>query len=277
MATPDTRYKMVSRTPKWLSAARVKNESQAKDYLVRALGRAGIMPVKQAEEAVAAKRITLNRKVVNEPFAPLLPTDSVHVDGHPVSLAWHTRCLMFHKTKGIVTAGSDPERVGTVFEALRAHLSLPMNRFEWHAIGRLDRDTTGLLLFTNDEKLVAHATRPETHLPKRYLAKVSGTVNAEKIKKLQDGVSIEKDVISRKAQVVQRRENEIELTITEGKFHQVKHMLLAVKLATLQLHREAVGSLALDIDLGAFRELTQTEIAENLRFLELTRERKETA
>jgi pseudouridine synthase len=263
---------MVTKIPKWLQASRAQNESQAKDFLVRALGRAGVMPVKLAEEAVAAKRITVNRKVVTEPFSPLLANDVVHVDGHPVSIKWHTRALMFHKTKGLVTAGSDPENIGTVFEALRAELSLEMNRFEWHAIGRLDRDTTGLLLFTNDEKLVAHATRPETHLPKRYVAQVSGTVNAEKIKRLQTGVSIAKDVTSIPAQVRQLSEREVELTITEGKFHQVKHMLLAVKLPTLALHRNAVGSLELDIPLGAFRELTPLEIVENLRFSKATAE-----
>jgi 23S rRNA pseudouridine2605 synthase len=261
---------MFRKTPKWLAAARTQDASKPADFVSRALGRAGILPSRRAEEAVAAGRVTLNHRVVREAFSPVQMGDVVTVDGQRVSLQWQTQVLMFHKTKGLVTAQNDPENIGTVFESLKRLLPPALRSFEWHAVGRLDRDTTGLLLFTNDEKCVAHATKPQTHLPKRYVAQVSGVVTAEKLKRLESGVSIEHDVVSKPARAKQRGEFEIELTLTEGKFHQVKRMLQAVKLNTLILHREAIGTLELDIELGAFRPLTRAEITENLGFLEAT-------
>src|SRR5690606_27748006 len=116
---------------------------------------------------------------------------------------------------------TDPEGRGTVFERLHAQLPDALRNYFWHAVGRLDRNTTGLLLFTNDERLVEHVTSPRTDLPKRYVAQVMGTADEQKVAPLRQGVTIE-DGPTRPAKVALRGPQEVELTITEGRHHQVK-------------------------------------------------------
>ena len=169
--------------------------------------------------------------------------------------------LTFHKPAGVVTHGSDPEGIGTVFDALRAALPPELQSFGWHAVGRLDRDTTGLLLFTNDEQFVAHATAPATHLPKRYVATVGVKVSDAKLEPLRRGVKLDGGVLTLPAVAKPRGDDAVELVLTEGKFHQVKRMLNVVGLPTLQLHREAVGQLVLDVPVGACRVLSNGEVS----------------
>jgi 23S rRNA pseudouridine2605 synthase len=230
------------------------------DFLSRALARAGVLPAREAEAAVRAGRVTLNGRVVRQPLTTLKRGDVVRVDGRAVSLDARTLALAFHKPPGCVTSHADPQERPTVFDLLSKALPKDLRRYGWHAVGRLDVDTTGLLLFTNDEHLVAHATRPETKLPKRYLARVQGRATSHKLAELRTpkgappvGVRV-------------RAENEVELTIAEGSFHQVKRMLGAVGLPVLALHREAVGLLELDVPLGSARLLTDDEISRKLRF-----------
>lgn len=230
------------------------------DWVSRAMARAGVMPLREAEEAVRAGRVQLDERVVTEPLTPVADQSKLKLDGTRRSLAWHTRVLMLHKPAGVVTHGSDPQGIGTVFDVLAAALGPgPMERYGWHAVGRLDRDTTGLLLFTNDERFVAHATSPSTHLPKRYVAKVGAPVTEEKLEPLRRGIELD-DGLTRPAKAKKRAADVVELVLTEGKFHQVKRMLGAVGLPTLELHREAVGELVLDVEVSTLRELTSDEI-----------------
>ena len=224
------------------------------------------MPLQQAETAIREGRVRLDARVEKEPMAPVHPHSRASVDGREVCLAFRTRVLAFHKPAGVVTHGSDPEGIGTVFEALSAVLPQEMQRFGWHAVGRLDRDTTGLLLFTNDEKFVAHATSPATHLPKRYVARVGAKVNDAKLEPLRRGVKLDDGELTRPALAKARGEDAVELILTEGRFHQVKRMLNVVGLPTLALHREAVGLLELDVALGGYRELSDDEVKTKLNF-----------
>jgi 23S rRNA pseudouridine2605 synthase/16S rRNA pseudouridine516 synthase len=173
--------------------------------------------------------------------------------------------LALHKPAGVVTHGSDPEGIGTVFDVLLAALPPELQRYGWHAVGRLDRDTTGLLLFTNDEKFVAHATAPQTHLPKRYVARVGGAVTEDKLATLRAGVKLD-GVMTRPAKAKRRGDDSVELVLTEGKYHQVKRMLGEVGLPTLALHREAVGALELDVAERALRELRDDEVRTALSY-----------
>lgn len=257
------------RTPKWLEAARTGDASwksgEKPDWLGRALARAGVLSPPEAEAAIRAGRVAIGERVVREPLAILKAGDVVRLDGRRVELGARTRVLAFHKPAGVVSSTVDPEGQGTVFERLHAVLPPALRAFGWHAVGRLDRDTTGLLLFTNDEKFVAHATRPETHLPKRYRAAVGGRVDEEKLEPLRRGIELD-DGPARPAEAIAVGPDEVELVITEGRFHQVKRMLAAVGLPVRRLHRMAVGSLLLDVPEGSFRELTPEEIREKLEF-----------
>lgn len=222
------------------------------------------MPLREAEEAIRAGRVQVDHRVVTEPLAPVRLEAKVSVDGAACALEWRTRVLMLHKPAGVVTHGSDPQGIGTVFDVLISALGEgPMQRYGWHAVGRLDRDTTGLLLFTNDERFVAHATSPQTHLPKRYVAKVGAKVTDDKLAPLRTGLELD-DGPTRPAKAVARGDDVVELTLTEGRFHQVKRMLGAVGLPVLSLHRDAVGSLELDVPVSTLRELTPDEVRDRL-------------
>jgi pseudouridine synthase len=253
------------KTPRWLQAARVRTPGESDDWLARALSRSGALPQKEAEEAIAAGRVKLDGKVVKQPFASVPKDARITLDGKAVSLSKQTRVLMFHKPAGPVVAGHDPEKIGTVFEALGRILPAELQGYGWHAVGRLDRDTTGLLLFTNDEKFVAHGTSPKTHLPKTYWAKVSGKPTFDKLQALRDGLELDDGPTApAKARVMD--DGRIELILTEGRHHQVKRMLGHVGLPVLALHRHAVGTLELDVELEHFRELTADEVSTRLGF-----------
>lgn len=252
--------------PRWLEAARLRNDGAPADWLSRALARAGVLPLAEAEAAISAGRVTVDAREQREPLAPVSVGKSVvKLDGQQVSLAWRTRVLMLHKPAGVVTHGSDPEGIGTVFDVLRAALPSELARFGWHAVGRLDRDTTGLLLFTNDERFVSHATAPATHLPKRYVARVSGVITDEKLATLRAGVELD-GALTRPAKAKPRGADSVELVLTEGKYHQVKRMLGEVGLPTLALHREAVGTLELDVEEGQLRALGDEEVRVTLNY-----------
>ncbi|NPC52620.1 rRNA pseudouridine synthase [Corallococcus sp. AB032C] len=257
------------RTPRWLEAARRRGpETPAgpgADWLSRALGRAGVLPRTEAEQAISDGRVEVDGRVEREPFAPVGQGTRVRVDGVERALTRQVRALMFHKPSGPVVHGSDPEGVGTVFERLRAVLPPELQGFEWYAVGRLDRDTTGLLLFTNDERLVRHATAPETHLSKRYVARVEGQPPETALTRLREGLTLE-DGPTRPAEAMLRAPDVVALTLTEGRHHQVKRMLSAVGHPVLTLHRESVGQVVLDVAEGAWRELTDAEVAEGLGF-----------
>lgn len=257
------------RTPRWLEAARRRGsalpEGERPDWLARALGRAGVLPRVEAERAIRDGRVEVDGQVEREPFAPVRPGTRVRVDGQARSLEAPVRALVLHKPAGLVVHGSDAEGVGTVFERLRALLSAELQGHEWYAVGRLDRDTTGLLLFTNDERLVQHATSPETHLPKRYVARVAGRPSEEALRRLRAGPVLD-DGPTRPAEARLRAPDVVELTLTEGRHHQVKRMLAAVGHPVLTLHREAVGGVVLDVPEGGWRLLRDDEVSEGLGF-----------
>ena len=257
------------KTPRWLEAARLRQEAvppgERADWLARALGRAGVMPRAEAEEAIRAGRIEVGGRVEREPFAPVHPGEEVRVDGQVRGLEAPLHVLMFHKPAGLIVAGTDPEGVGTVFEHLRAVLPAQLKGFEWYAVGRLDRDTTGLLLFTNEERVVRHGTSPETHLPKRYVAEVAGRPSEEALGRLRQGLVLE-DGPTRPAQARLLAPERVELVLTEGRHHQVKRMLAAVGHPVRTLHREAVGGVGLDVPVGSWRALTREELERGLGF-----------
>jgi 23S rRNA pseudouridine2605 synthase/16S rRNA pseudouridine516 synthase len=257
-----------NKTPKWLEAARHSGKARPAgkpDWLSRALARAGVLPLPDAERAIREGRVTLSGRTVREPLAPLRPNEEVRLDGQAVSVAPVTRVLMFHKPAGVVTSTQDPEGKGTVFERLFTALPNELRGFGWHAVGRLDRNTTGLLLFTNDERFVAHATSPATHLPKRYVAHVLGKADEAKLEPLRKGIRLH-DGPARPAVVQLRAPGVVALTLTEGRNHQVKRMLGEVGLPVTALHREAVGAITLDVDEGKLRQLTDEEVREGLGF-----------
>ncbi|MDI2586095.1 pseudouridine synthase [Psychrobacillus sp. NEAU-3TGS] len=168
--------------------------------------------------------------------------------------------LMLNKPAGVVSA-TDDTRDKTVIDLLNDDV----RHFEPYPVGRLDKDTVGLLLLTNDGALTHRLLSPNKEVPKVYFAKVQGIVNEIDIEAFKNGVILD-DGYHTKPGMLQILKSgsisEIELTITEGKFHQVKRMFEAVGKKVVFLKRLSMGTLKLDESLaeGAYRELTEEEL-----------------
>ncbi|GIP27642.1 pseudouridine synthase [Paenibacillus sp. J23TS9] len=191
-------------------------------------------------------------------------TDMILIDGEQV-IYKEFIYVMLHKPPGVVSATED-NRDRTVLDLLPPELLA----FEPFPVGRLDKDTEGLLLLTNDGKLSHELLSPRRHVPKTYLALVSGDVNREDIEQFAKGVTLDDGYVTLPGELVileqERQEDEvlsrIELTIHEGKFHQVKRMFESVGKKVIYLKRLRMGSLNLDasLKLGEYRELTDDEL-----------------
>ncbi len=165
---------------------------------------------------------------------------------------------MLHKPAGVITATEDSAQK-TVMELMGANY-----RKDLFPVGRLDKDTEGLLLITNDGELSHALLSPKKHVPKTYLVQIPECLNIEQIQKLEDGVDIGDEKLTMPAEVQKVDEDHILLTIKEGRYHQVKRMLTAVGSQVLYLKRITFGALILDENLekGAYRALTEDEVTQ---------------
>lgn len=169
--------------------------------------------------------------------------------------------LMMHKPQGVISATED-NRDRTVIDLLDDEY----RHFEPFPVGRLDKDTEGLLLLTNNGKLAHELLSPKKEVPKTYYAHIEGVVGQEDIERFAEGVTLEDGYFTKPGMLKILKSapiSEIELTITEGKFHQVKRMFEAVGKKVIYLKRMTMGELTLDesLALGEYRELTDDELA----------------
>lgn len=163
---------------------------------------------------------------------------------------------MLNKPEGVVSATTD-NYDKTVLDLLK-----DASGKDLFPVGRLDKDTEGLLLITNDGELSHNLLSPKKHVDKTYLVKTAEVVTSDMVQALEQGVDIGEEKLTLPAKVKVIEDKEIELTITEGKFHQVKRMLKAVNNEVVYLKRLSMGSLMLDesLELGQYRPLTEKEV-----------------
>lgn len=186
-------------------------------------------------------------------------TDSVTLLGEPV-VYQEFIYLMMNKPQGVLSATED-SRDKTVVDLL----SSDFTHFNPFPVGRLDKDTEGFLLLTNDGKLAHNLLSPKKNVPKTYYAHISGAVTNEDVESFQDGVTLDDGYKTKAGELLilkSGQTSEIELTITEGKFHQVKRMFEAVDKKVVYLKRLSMGPLSLDksLPLGEYRELSKEEV-----------------
>lgn len=210
----------------------------------------------EAKNAVKKGQIAVNGQVQKAAdFKVKETTDTVTFQGTPLSYAaFHYYIL--HKPAGVITATED-KKESTVMDILREEKV--KNLFP---VGRLDKDTEGLLLITDDGELAHNLLSPKKHVDKEYLVKVRDSLSEDDCRKLSEGVDIGDEKPTAPAKVERVAEKEILLTIREGRFHQVKRMLQAVGNEVLYLKRLSMGSLRLpkDLEKGAYRPLSEEEI-----------------
>jgi 23S rRNA pseudouridine2605 synthase len=228
--------------------------------LDRVLSRMGIASRKAAREVILAGRIKVNGGVARDPDRWTNPqTESIHLDGLRLR---RTRkvYLLFYKPKGVLTSHGDRKGRKTVYDCLDR--SIP-----WVSpVGRLDKDTSGLLLLTNDTEFAAHVTDPASRVPKAYLVKANTLVSDETVAKLAEGFRLKGGDYAR-PQSVRRVENRgkyswLEVVLTEGKNREVHRLLANAGLTVLKLVRTRIGPCTLEgLQVGQWRNLPQSERA----------------
>lgn len=168
---------------------------------------------------------------------------------------------MLHKPQGVVSATKD-NTCKTVIELLEEE-----NRNDLFPIGRLDKDTEGLLLITNDGQLAHSLLSPKKHVPKTYYARITGLVTENEVKKFQEGIDIldEKPTLPAHLEIIKAgKTSEVKITIIEGRFHQVKRMFHALGMDVEYLQRISMGKLVLDplLPIGNYKKITKKDILE---------------
>ena len=202
---------------------------------------------RECEGLIATGHVRIGGEVHDDPFEDLKPEGLVFsVRGE--AWAYHEKALlMMHKPAG-VECSQKPKHHMSVYSLLPA----PLRKRDVQSIGRLDEDTTGLLLFTDDGALIHRFTSPKKHVPKVYEVTCKHPVTPDQVQRLLDGVKLVDDPATVAAAACEATgEATLRLTLTEGKYHQVKRMLAAVGNRVEGLHRSAFGKLVLPADLAA--------------------------
>ena len=229
------------------------------------LAEMGVGTRQEVKKQIRQGKAAVNGTVVKAADTKIDETsDEVTICGRNISYVSY-EYYMLNKPAGVVSATED-RRDTTVIDLIKEK-----KRKDLFPVGRLDKDTEGLLLITNDGDLAHRLLAPKKHVDKVYYAKVTGIVTEEDVERFAEGIDIgaEEEEMTRPAKLdimKSAEESEIRLTIHEGKFHQVKRMFLAVGKEVTYLKRERMGTLCLDENLkpGEYRLLTEEEI-ENVR------------
>lgn len=231
--------------------------------LQKFLARAGVASRRKCEELISQGRVSVNGRVVTELGTKVRPgCDDVSFDGAEVRLPCDSVTIMLNKPAGYLTAMSDG-RGGSVVAQL-----VPVDKHPGlFPVGRLDRDTTGLLLFTTDGELGNLLLHPSHNVEKRYVADIKGVLGEEERLMLEGGVVLDDGMTApANCEVLSvlpdGSRSTVALTIHEGRKRQVRRMLSAVGHEVVTLHRESIGSLTLgDLAPGEWRELSPEEVS----------------
>ena len=229
----------------------------AKERLQKVMASAGVASRRQCEELILAGVVRVNRKVVDTlPAFVDAQADVITVDGKRLRLVDRVYFAL-HKPKGVICTNRDPQRRKRAIDLVQC----PERVF---CIGRLDADTTGLLILTNDSELTNQLTHPRYKVPKTYIATVKGRVDGHAVEKLKKGIWLAEGKTGKAAVKVLRaghQESSLEITISQGLNRQVRRMLARVGISVKSLKRISIGKLKLrGLGVGRYRLLTKAEV-----------------
>lgn len=230
--------------------------------IAKAMARAGLCSRRDAERWIEAGRVSVNGVLLKSPARDVGPSDTVLVDGRPLPTAEPVRLWRYHKPRGLVTTHRDPEGRPTVFEKLPPEMPRVMS------IGRLDLNTEGLLLLTNDGALARHLELPSTGWLRRYRVRAHGKVTQEELDKLKDGIEVDGvryGPIEAKLDSVQGANVWMTLSLREGKNREVRNVLSTLGLDVNRLIRLSFGPFQLlDLAPGAVEPVRRRILADQL-------------
>ncbi len=228
--------------------------------LDRVISKAGLGSRTDARKWIGAGRVRVNGRLIQTPDHWVdLERDQVTVDGRPLR-EQEKVYLLLYKPKGYITTYKDPDGRPTVYDLI------PQVKQFLGTVGRLDQDSTGLLILTNDTRFAERVMSPDHKVPKTYLVKASTRLTDEQIDQLRQGVELS-DGITKPAIVERIRDSEkysfVEITLEEGRNRQVRRMIEALGSKVLKLVRTRIGSLKIGgLEIGKYRMLTDLEVRE---------------
>ena len=229
------------------------------ERLQKVIANSGYCSRRKAEEYIKQGKVSVNGSVIRELGTTVDSKDIIMINGNIIEKQSKEYVLLY-KPRGVVTTTSDDKNRKTVIDLINTQ-----NRL--YPVGRLDYDTTGVLLLTNDGDFANILMHPSNEIDKVYMAKLKGIIKGEQINKLKDGIDLDGQIVKAsrvKLKKVDQKTNTsmVEITIQEGKNHQVKRMFESVGYEVIKLKREKEGIFDLkDLQSGEFRKLTPKEIA----------------
>jgi 23S rRNA pseudouridine2605 synthase len=243
-------------------AGKDDHDSNPGERIAKAIARAGLASRREAEAWIAAGRVAVNGDKISSPARNVTPADRVTVDGQPLPVRERTRLFLFHKPRGLVTTHADTHGRPTVFAALPRHLPRLIS------IGRLDANTEGLLLLTNDGGLARLLELPATGWTRRYRVRANGKIEQIRLDRLRHGIEIDG---VRYGPIEARLDREqganiwLTFSMREGKNREVKNVLGHLGLAVNRLIRVSFGPFQLgDLPDGAIEEVRTRHLREQL-------------
>lgn len=232
------------------------------DRIAKLLARAGVASRREVERMIAEGRIALDGKVLDTPAVVLTSLKGVTVDGRPVAAPEPARLFRFHKPAGLLTAERDPAGRPTIYAALRN--ALPSGTPRVMPVGRLDLNTEGLLLLTNDGELKRAMELPANGIARSYRARTFGDISQARLEELIEGITIDGVRYGRIDANLERRTGRnqwVELTLTEGKNREVRRVLEHLGLKVSRLLRTSYGPFLLgDLARGTAEEVRQMDV-----------------
>lgn len=246
-------------------AKRALNEDGSEregDRIAKLLARAGIASRREVERMIEEGRVKIGDEVVTTPATLLTSLKGVSVDGKMVGPIAAPRLFRFHKPAGLITAERDPTGRPTIYTALRN--AMPKDAPRVMPVGRLDVNTEGLLLMTNDGELKRALELPSTGIPRTYRARTFGDITQARLEELMEGVEIDGvryGPINANLERSANRNKWIELTLTEGKNREVRRVLEHLGLEVSRLLRTSYGPFELaDLQRGSVEEIPQVMV-----------------
>jgi 23S rRNA pseudouridine2605 synthase len=238
------------------------NNSTHGERIAKAIARAGLASRREAEQWIATGRVAVNGEVINSPARNVTAADRISVDGAPLPARERTRLFLYHKPRGLVTTHSDPQGRPTIFERLPKHLPRLIS------IGRLDFNTEGLLLLTNDGGLARVLELPVTGWLRRYRVRAHGSVTQEKLDELRAGITIDGTHYGEIDATLERLQGSnlwLTFAIREGKNREVRNVLGHFDLTVTRLIRTSFGPFQLkDLPEGEVEEVRTRVLREQL-------------
>ncbi len=232
------------------------------ERIAKRMARAGLCSRRDAEQWIADGRVAVNGKVLQTPAFTVSERDRIEVDGNLLQTRERTRLWLFHKPAGLVTTNKDPEGRRTVFSALPASLPRVMS------VGRLDINTEGLLLLTNDGGLARALELPTTGWLRRYRVRAHGKVTQEQLDALRDGIAVEGVLYGSIEAAIERVQGSnvwLAIGLREGKNREIKKVLSALDLTVNRLIRVSYGPFQLaDLPEGTVREIRGRTLRDQL-------------